>query len=293
MAITDTLKVSYGSIAGRHHIGDDRNIVAQPIQDAVYVHTTPEVIIGVVCDGMGSGINNQLGAQIGGRLFMNTVLTYLYDSSPVDLVEDIIGTDNCTIFSDLLANRLDGIARQLSMGELFCKTNMEYLWNIYLNENMFFTLIGFISTPSETVILGCGDGFIYLNGERCDFGPAPGEYPSFFSERLLSGHHKKDRTLEVIRRLPTHEVQNLLVSTDGLRYWLSNQDKPIYGGVVGPVDQLWTDDFFFTQRTTPTLRLRMMQRIEQKVDWTERRINRQGGYLEDDLALITMKRFGE
>src|SRR5215467_2985954 len=94
-------EIAGGSVTGRAHVAAGRNN-----QDAFCWASDADGLVAVVCDGCSSGPHNEVGAQLGARLFVQAATRLL--SSNLE-VADLLGQ----VGQDVLA-RLRVLAREMS-----------------------------------------------------------------------------------------------------------------------------------------------------------------------------------
>ena len=162
-----TFHICGGSVHGSDH--------AKPGQpgytnnhDAFRFLWKPECIIGVVCDGCGSGAHSEVGANIGASLVLQGIAHELpkYEQAGLDefpwerIKQQMLG-------------QLSVLAS--AMGTSLSKT---------VNDHFLFTALGVIMTPFTTNIFSIGDGVYVLNGKVTHLGPFPGNAPPYLAYNL-------------------------------------------------------------------------------------------------------------
>ncbi|MGB2923902.1 MAG: protein phosphatase 2C domain-containing protein [Limnothrix sp.] len=215
-----------GSIIGAEHKRIGKNN-----QDAVLMQVTNEYVLGIVADGCGSCAHSEVGAWLGVELVREAIAA----NFPVVM--------DAEYFRDLGNSVIEKLPKQLA--------RKEYL---------LFTLLGFVITATETVVFGCGDGTMAINGEitRWEFAnnaPPYLVYPS--------------KDLQIITQLPTKDLQSILVGTDGLDDWQKHHE----------LDDFWQAEKYFKNPDQIRRSLTVA--------------NRKQSILRDDASLITVRRHFE
>lgn len=258
--------IAAGSIVGRDHLLSSELLIGKNNQDAYAWATSSEgPIVGVVCDGSGSAPDSEVGAKLAARLLTDRLL----HTTCLPRARD-----------DLLAH-LRVLAHAMS-GSFTENVNRYFL----------FTILGFIITPDETFIFSAGDGLFSVNGETRQIDPEEGNRPRYLAYRMLQmedpGLESVD--LEVVYRLPTAEVESLLIGTDGLSDFIAKEHTPLPGSTerLGPLSQFWEEERFFRNRDA--IRRRLSLANSQKVTIEEGQRVLHPGLLGDDTTLIVARR---
>lgn len=170
-----------GSIIGSEHQRVNKNN-----QDALAVRSADDYLLGVVADGCGSCTHSEVGAWLAVELIAEAIA-----ANPNAITDD----DGCRELGEKVLRKLPP---QLPAEKYYL-----------------FTLLGFVITPEETVVFGCGDGTLAINGEitRWEFANNAPPYLIYPTENL-----------RIISRLPTENLESLLIGTDGLDDWQKYQE---------------------------------------------------------------------
>jgi len=92
------------------------------------------------------------------------------------------------------------------------ETDIQFV-NDYVNDYFLFTIVGALITSQQTVTFSMGDGAIAINGELHQIPAYPDNAPPY----LAYGLYKPDAVnFEIRDRLPTSELNYLLIATDGI-----------------------------------------------------------------------------
>lgn len=284
-SLLDRYRVAGGSIAGTSHTkplmpGTSNN------QDALWVTRSPGLLIGVVCDGCGSGKRSEFGAMLGVRLIANEILSQVTYDPEIFPNWDLL-TDSVVNSLEDQVNLLIGLPNILvplgQVGDRLRET-------AEIVESLLFTVMGFVVTEEKTWIFGLGDGVWALNGEITEIPPFPFNAPPYLAYRLT----ERDRdhyTLRPLAEIPTPEVESLLIGTDGVGDLMAEAGNTLPGEweTIGPLDQFWSEAALanpvWIQR-----RLNLINRHRVTVDWDARKIRHEVGRLPDDTTLISLRR---
>ncbi len=279
----ERFEIAFGSITGKDHRWSGRNN-----QDAYYYLVNEEVIVAIVCDGCSESRHSEVGAKLGARLIGEGVRQ---NFNRYQEALRFTGTEE--VWSRFLERvRRDVLAElrilALAMGEGLSETVSDYF---------LFTVVGAVVTREESVIFSLGDGVYIVNGEITRLGPFPANEPPYFAynglvDSSVGNEHPELLNLSVQKIIPTPEVKNLLIGTDGVAGLIdvSEQNLPGKEEKVGPISQFWTDDRFFQNWDMVRRRLSLINRELARPIWQERRIVKEGGLLPDDTTLVVIRK---
>ena len=256
--LANQFEYASGSIIGRNHVFAGKNN-----QDAYRIVANEKFIIVVVCDGCGSGKHSEVGAKLGARLVTNAIADLLNQSPDQDLeIAKPEFWDSVKI--NLLQKLKDFVV--ISNGDLE-----------FVNDYLLFTILGFVITSSETVTFSMGDGAIAINGKFTEIPPYADNAPPY----LAYGLHKPEAiNFEIRDRLPTSELESLLIATDGISDLVKVED----------INQFWEEVRFFKNPDAIRRKLAMLNREEAKPDWNKRELIKRSGVLSDDTSLVVIRR---
>jgi hypothetical protein len=259
------------SVRGREHTVSGRNN-----QDARCWRSTEEALVAVVCDGCGSGLYSETGAQLGASLVTESILCRRTgDRDHTAILEET---------RERLLDRLDSLARSMAG---------DYLQ--ILHDYFLFTIVGVLVTRSLTSIFSIGDGLAVVNGNRIPLGPFPDNQPPYAAYGLLAAETSRepvDASFQIHRCLPTQDLNSVLIATDGLMDWLNMEDKLIPGKKesVGPLSQFWCQDSYFSNHDSLRRKLAVVNREYTGLERTTGRAVRKWGLLKDDTTLVVIRR---
>ena len=254
----NSLEYAIGSIIGRNHVLAGKNN-----QDAYRIVSNEKFIIAVVCDGCGSGKHSEVGAKLGARLVINAIADLLNQSADRDVeISKPEFWDSVKI--NLLQKLKDFVA--LSNGDLE-----------FVNDYLLFTILGSVITSSETVTFSMGDGAIAINGKFTEIPPYADNAPPY----LAYGLYKPEAiNFEIRDRLPTSELESLLIATDGIDDLVKVED----------IHQFWQEDRYFKNPDAIRRKLAMLNREEIKPDWHKKELTKRSGVLSDDTTFVVIRR---
>ncbi len=217
-------------------IGSEHRRIGKNNQDAFRVIQSAGCLVGLVADGCGSKVHSEVGAWLGVEIASQAIANYLHiqrDTSPTQ-----------RLTTEFLVQLRQTIIQAFPP-------------QLFIQDYCLFTLLGFVITEQETVIFGCGDGYMVLNGEVTHW-----QFPHNAPPYLVYA----DAELDIFAQCPTADLQSLLIATDGVDDW----NHP-HG-----LAEFWSDDHLFRNPDQVRRQLTVA--------------NKQPPYLRDDTTLITVKR---
>ena len=262
-------------------------------QDAFGWRQTDNCLVAVVCDGCGSGKHSEVGAKVAVSLLTEILAEsaekYVRQIAtlPEEQSELAISFDWNRV-KTLVLSHIAVIAR--AMGGSFSQT---------INDHFLFTVVGAVITPWNTFLFSVGDGVFVVNGEVFRLGPFPNNAPPYITYSLvgssLTGCKSELLDIQVNKIIPTNELQSLLVGSDGVLELIDSANKklPQREGLVGPIDQFWTDDQYFKNDDAVRRRLAMINMERAEIDGVNLAAGAKprvvGGLLSDDTTLIVIR----
>lgn len=290
-------RISSGSIVGKHHMGNDRFFKGERNQDSfnlthrkTFCEATQkfeDTIIGIVCDGMGSGTKTEFGSEFGARLLPKIIINELSNPDTTTL-EDRIN------FS--FEAQLQQITNMISLPSSRSVKTGQYDNNGQYFDYFFFTILAFVIHNDRLLVLESGDGIYYINGIRHEIGPFEGNCPPFFGYRLLEGFDRDEFKIRIVEDMPLCEFDSLLIASDGLSYYeeaVAAGHLMSTGQPIPPVEALYSDKSILGASDGIQRILRLVQRIGDRKDPGTGELKRLGRYLEDDTTIIAVKRVEE
>lgn len=266
-------EVAYGSVIGKEHRRCSKNN-----QDALHLLFGDNYLITIVCDGCGSQIHSETGAKIGSRLIVKLISDQLRQI-PIRPEHGLLD------FSPVLERVRQNILAELGVLANWMGDSLtEVVSNYFL-----FTTVGAILLPGQAVFFSIGDGVIIINDEIITLGPFPENRPPYLVHNLLDLEpDSKSLRFQIIRSLSMDEVNSFLVGTDGVCDLVEASELCLPGKTeeVGPINQFWENDRYFSNRDNVRRRLTLVNREVRRYDRKGRTITRENGHLPDDTTLI-------
>jgi len=249
----DRFECASGSMIGRHHVLAGKNN-----QDAFRVVRQERYIIAVVCDGCGSGKHSEVGAKLGTRMVIDAI---------ADLLNHDLAISDREFWKAVQTNLLQKLKDFVAISN----GDMEFV-----NDYLLFTIVGVLITPNETVTFSMGDGAIAVNGKLNQIPAYPDNAPPY----LAYGLYRPDAvSFEIRDRLPTSEVESILIATDGIDDFIA----------VATIGQFWQEDRYFKNPDALRRKLAMLNREETKPDWQRRELVKRSGALSDDTTIVVLR----
>lgn len=267
-------EIAGGTVAGRDHVR-----IGQNSHDA-YCWSHRDITVAVVCDGCGSSDHSEVGAKIGAKIAVDSLLRH-YRGVPELFQYANIENPGLQLVKRSILTRIQGLAE--SMAGSFSENVSQYF---------LFTILGTILDPknNKAYIFGCGDGLFYVNDVPTTI-PSPNNAPAYLSYNLVETNQKPP-DLGMLWMGSLEEVKSILLGTDGVADLARSFDKPIPGKEekIGPISQFWEKDGFFKNPFMIGHRLALINRSTQKVDWEKKAMSEAHGPLRDDTTLIAIRR---
>ncbi|MBD2075714.1 protein phosphatase 2C domain-containing protein [Phormidium sp. FACHB-592] len=259
-----------GSVIGREHLRVGKNN-----QDAYSWNVSEAGAIAVVCDGCGSGMHSEVGANLGARMIVETLHRSLKGGMCLEH-EEFWQT-----IQQKLLNQLQQVAEHLGGDQ--AQTVRDYL---------LFTSAGAVITPAITSIFTLGDGVIAVNDQVMQLGPFANNAPPYLAYGLLEGNVSESLPLKALQVLPTKQVQSMLLGSDGVSDLMEVAAHALPGrsDVVGDIAQFWQDERYFRNPDQVRRRLALINREVTMLNPQSQQCSRQPGLLPDDTTLIVIRR---
>lgn len=267
-------------LAGGSIVGTDHRAVPKNNQDAWQIQWGRDIteVVAVVCDGCGSGVHSEVGAQLGARLLCTSIL------------QEITAHGDRFYWERVERDVLSAIhTLAIQMGGNYRRVIEEYF---------LFSVVGVVLTGRNAHFFALGDGLMIVNGAvnaagwHMGLGPWPDNAPPYLAYQLLGGRGFDFMPHEMHlagRTVPTADVDTFLIGCDGagdpglLQVCERGATYPGMSREIGPISQFWTDDAIFRNPDALRRRLKMIAR-----DWPIR--DPQHGLLADDTTIIVGRR---
>lgn len=191
-------------------------------QDAYGIFIGKNLLVGVVCDGCGSGAlktqeqdrcsSNEVGARLLTHATINTCLRLLKVSKGT--VPQKHHLDKAFL-PDLTNALLKSLA---TTAKAFCGSDQD-LCESFVYDTLMATVLGVIVTNSRFLVFGCGDGYVGVNDEVLSLKDQEGQYLANGLLPLLCPGQYKDKQfaahLHSLAASTTEEFRSVLLATDG------------------------------------------------------------------------------
>lgn len=260
--------------------------------DSLTLISTPEtdLIVGIVSDGCGGSEAPEVGSRILADTLASELLRLCQRLGPTpenfhEILQKARGKTEEVI--DKVCKALRGNAPQGTC------LSQQY---IYIVQRHFMaTVVGFVMTPGWTFVFHKGDGVIDLNGDTVIMEPhyvtdTEGntyELPAYPCYALLYGDPDdsdtyKDDTFDflVLQVVPTSEVNELLIGTDGVDRFVKHPERKDYSKKpIGPLHQFYDDIY----RAAPHRVQNRLNACGPFTDWKVRS-------LDDDTTILLVLR---
>jgi hypothetical protein len=266
------IQIAAGTVRGTEHVRTGRNN-----QDAFHFAQTEDLVIGLVCDGCGSGAHTEVGANMGSRM----VVKNLTDSLHPKTCNELTPSDVTTILENV---RLSVTSQIRTLAEAMNTTDpiVSIITDYFL-----FTCVGFFLTRKQCVAFYLGDGICSLNGKVTRFEPMHGNFPAYLAYNAVD--HRTFQIPEealhfnIHKILPISELESLLVGTDGVQTLLHLEETLVPGTEepIGPLSQFWQNNPFFKNPDMVRRRLAVIN--------GEQRPGRIGPLLDDTTLIVARK----
>lgn len=281
----DLFEVAAGSTTGKDH----RRLFKNG-HDAYVLYRDEDLLIGIVCDGCGSGEHSEIGAKMGARLIATAIQKHYRN----------------TLKSSPRSDDPDMRFGPYPFWDEVRRDVLVTIWNVatqmgghlpeVVNDYFLFTTVGAFITPHSSYFFSNGDGIIIVNGGILELGPFPNNEPPYFAYSLIrsSLNLQHPELLGFIENvvLPTEKLQSFLIGTDGVSELLRSSDKipPGKKETAGPISQFWEQDRYFSNPDNIRRRLNGMNHEMVRYDAEQEMLVREYGLLSDDTTLIVGRR---
>lgn len=171
-----------------------------------------DFLIGVVSDGCGSSARSDVGSKLISSFLIRAVTDRLC------LSKNKISTDEFWAeVKNQILNAVEGVTACMHMAPFY-----------NLADYFMATLVGYVVSPTTTVLFNIGDGYFIINGMVIQLPPRAGNYPDYIAYNMVSGEEKREFNL---RTYSTATIKTLVVATDGFKNVLDAHGKNFPGEV--------------------------------------------------------------
>ena len=270
---TDQWIISGGAKMGFDHLASRTNC-----HDAFSVKVINPYIVGVICDGCGSGAHSEVGANLMAQYTTNLLADAIYNRWMPDIPR---------IAPMLFRHLIKFVQRNISEGITSSDPLSEAA---FINDYWLCTILGFIIAPEKTLIFYAGDGSYRVNDIEQVI-VSPNNAPQYLAYNCVSN----DELLTDLSVIPkqfetetfmTNGINRLMIASDGFltdRKWVREFDSR--RGTWG----VKNDDDGNPLLLSPIQGQQWGLRGETGIN---RFLNQKAdmGYFTDDVALITVER---
>ncbi len=264
-----------GTVAGRDH-----SRVGKNSHDAYAWADYRDLTVAVVCDGCGSSGHSEVGAKIGAKIALESILRH-YRACPELFPYANMENPALKLVKRSILTRIQSLAESMAGG--FSENVSQYF---------LFTILAAVIDGKEkkAFIFGCGDGIFYVNDVPTSI-PSPNNAPAYLSYNLVdTGRPSPD--LGMLWMGDMDSLKSLLIGTDGVQELARSFDKPIPGKEekIGSISQFWEKDGFFKNPFSIGHRLALINRSVSKIDWEKKAMSEAHGPLRDDTTIVVIRR---
>jgi len=278
------IEYTIGSAIGRDHLyvggGPIKPLVGRGNQDAYATAEDENFFIAVITDGCSEGEHSEVGANFGANFIAHRFREKFHRSSNLGYVL-AVEDDMERIRQDMLAT--------------FRLWLCNFPGNLHTNVSNYalFTIMGVMIRSMDVVIFSIGDGYWAMNGSLNRIGPFPNNEPPYMGYGLVTTKMvTADPTIIRFKCIAQEEldsIENLLIASDGLVWFIKNEDVVIPGHTrkVGNISQFWESDTFYKNETEMSRFLKRCNYDVQKVE--NGRLKDTVGLLNDDTTVFALR----
>lgn len=269
-------RLAAASVQGRSHRESNKNN-----QDSFYYLNENE-LIGIVCDGCGSGKHSEVGSKIGASMIVNEIKRVMgkvnVGTKPEIILKQV--KDNVLAQLLVLANAMGDSIRQV------------------INDYFLFTVVGFFNYGDEIVFFILGDGVIIVNGEIMEIGPFENNEPPYLTYSLCETSLKNVKSaldFKIIKVIKMDDFKSALIGTDGVVDLIKASGKKIPGKTesVPGIEYFWEEELLFKNQDLLRRKLSLINKDSVKYkknsEGLVQDIIRENGLLEDDTSMLVLK----
>ncbi len=188
------IRLRSAQIIGRSHLLSGRNS-----QDALKTGSLEvrgqKVFYGVICDGCSEGESNEVGAKLASAFLGRQIEILLKQRIPLGKIPPV------------LHKRMFGFLKGL-LGKISFDAPASRA--VFIENNLLFTILGFIFTEDETIVFAQGDGVLVVNDEVTI--RDENDRPNYIGYDLL----KTSPTSFDVYRFPGALVARIAIASDAL-----------------------------------------------------------------------------
>ena len=277
-------EIAGGTIPGGDHLQRGNLLVGKNNQDALCTHQDARVTIAVVSDGCGSQPRSEVGSNVASQLLRSSLIRQWARHAAMAK-----GNFEKALPLVLEATRQDVLAHLRILSQAIAGDGS---FSQAICDNFLFTLVGALITEHGAGFFTIGDGLIIVNGEVNRVGPFEKNEPPYISYALLNTRWKDEELRFTVHKvLPVAELQSFLIGSDGAvdLHEAAEVKLPGYPGLIGPVDQFWTNNQYFTKAG---IRRRLALINSRFVSMKDMELCEESPRLPDDTTFVVGRRKG-
>lgn len=307
LSVLDRFHVAAGTITGRRHLGSGNLLSGGANQDAFSCSQVDQCILLSIHDGCGSAPFSQFGARFASLISPAAVAKainqygFAQAAQPEfwQLVEREY-IERLALLAALSTQELD-LGKDLLSAKSIEESCSSCDYSEFVKTHLLFTILGALITPKMLVVFGMGDGVFSINGSMQTIGPFPDNAPDYLSKALIDEDYQG--TISVHESMSIHELDSLVLGTDGLSDLVRHSDSFIPGKSrrVGALKQIFAQPALFNsirtfagdkyESLTGWLRLVNSEVVRLSHDDEGlASIRREEGLLPDDTTLLALRR---
>lgn len=251
-------------------------------------------ICAVVCDGCSSAKKSEVGAGILSTLFTRAIIN---SAGQYNLHTDT-SHENIRRVLDKASNTALSCIREIIKNLSIAPTSQEEEHGFTRNLYDFFltTVAGFYVNREITVLFVKGDAFFYINNSSMAVGGFEHNMPPYMAYALAPPPQFVPQTpfqqLDIVKIMPTCEVENLLVGSDGVNQLVDLGGRTFPGSheKIESIASLCKKPLHGRNQDSIRRWLFRINKPSIRYDQVENRIIKTEGLLSDDTTLIIMGR---
>ena len=275
------LQVAGGSIPGSDHLTRGNLLIGRNNQDAFRIDHVNGYAAATICDGCGSQLHSEVGAQLGCMLWQNCLLRQTMNLTSHRSIPDQLWE---RALNDFLAQLRVLAISMTPPGGSFTKT---------VEQNLLFTIIGALWSQEMIWPYSFGDGILITNDYVNVLEPSTGNQPCYPAYRIIkSTFDEKDLQLTTHPPLILTETSYFAIGSDGVNDLIAAEHKLIPGTEmeVGPISQFWESDVYFRNNDALRRRLALINSEVIRYDQQGSRLVKHYRLLRDDTTLVVLRR---
>ncbi len=253
--------VAAGTTTGTDHIRSGKILLGKGNQDAFKIAASKHCVVGVICDGCGSGPHSEVGSNLAANLITDSILRHFERFGLTDQLLKQVEMDVLSRIDDL-ASHFPGSYSQ-NINDYF----------------LFTTVLAIIDHQGNTYHDMIGDGCLLTPDMKTLFRSSyPNNEPPYLAYNLVKSSINQS-SLHFRAPIDGECLTNFIIGSDGVEK-LEDMGQPL--------EQFYEDKYFVNDQAV-SRRLLTLNAEMTKVE--DGRIVRHSGKLTDDTTLIAFRRY--